>query len=94
MTVRLISKEQVLGENRSKTPAANDDDVERPRIVLRSSVRTLPVGINAGQSFIHSIADVAAKYVAREISFLSEFGGHMASSAASIVLKGLSAEPA
>ncbi len=89
MTVRFISKEQVLREDRSKTTAANDDDVERPCVVLGRPVRTLSVGIGTGNSFIHPVADVTAKYVAGEVGFLSEFGGHFwASSAAKNKLKG------
>src|SRR4051794_25250213 len=77
MAVRFVREEQMLCEDRTETASTDHDDVERPRVVLRTAIGTLSVRIRAGESFVHSVADVTAKHVPGKICFLRLLRRHL-----------------
>jgi hypothetical protein len=79
MTTCFVGEEKVLGENGTKAAAADYNYVKRPRIVLRTVIRSTSIRVRAGESFVHPITDVSAENVAGEIRVLRLFSGHVCS---------------
>jgi hypothetical protein len=73
----------MLSQDRSETAAAEDDYVERSRVVLREAVGLCGALVRALDRLIQPVTDVAAENVFSEIGDLrarSRYGPNLASS--------------
>ena len=61
MTMRAIVVEKLLGDRAPEASSAENDDVERPGVVLRRFVRPRPVGICAAECFVQTITGCSGR---------------------------------
>ena len=70
MSARSVVEEQVTRQDRSETPATQNDQVERPRIGMRGPV-------SAGQGLVQAVAHIPSQHVQAEVGGLgNEAGRH------------------